>query len=284
MFNKMNKNIGFYASQDKASKIPRIKPNTLLSTHEESRVCSDRKLPMENRFQRFTSARLSTACSEEESYAELGDSPKRQVLNAIYRQNLKPAVILQTVRENPTNLWCLEKSSEIDADEELEGDLSASPTKESRIITGAGDDPRSATLLKSLALKCKCPSCNNHKHACNDYKHMSANHTDRRMESDSWSSPEVESARKWKTIKHRKFVDASTEDSNLLSDYSGINYSKVKGAGRNNGVSNVTSHVKKSSATSDTARINIPRTASFSFFNVFFDIVFWPFVFFRAKR
>lgn len=62
----------------------------------------------------------------------------------------------------------------MDADEELEED---SPTIESPIITG--DDPRSVTLLKSLALKCDC-------------------HTGQCTETESWSSPEMESAKRWK--------------------------------------------------------------------------------------
>lgn len=88
----------------------------------------------------------------------------------------------------------------MDADEEAEGDLSGSPIDESRIVAGAGgDDPRSVTLLKSLSLKCKCPSCNTsqHKHVCDDHKHACASRNDRRNESDSWSSAETESARKW---------------------------------------------------------------------------------------
>lgn len=248
------------------------------------------------------------------------------------------------------NLWSFEKSSEMDADEEPEGDLSSSPINYSRIITGAGDDPRSATLLKSLTLKCKCPSCDNSKHTCNDHKHTSTNHTDRRTESDSWSSPEVESARKWytnkilqsiivshlwhlrniivpyliyiiplkqyvshththttmsmhiiilymslmiriytfyrKMLKHHKFVNVSTEGSNFFLDYSDVNYTNVKGTAEKNkkGTLNAASHVKKSSVRSDATRMNIHQTTSFSFFNVFFDIVFWPFVFLRAKR
>jgi len=34
----------------------------------------------------------------------------------------------------------------------------------------------------------------------------------------------------------------------------------------------------------NSAGIKTYRTASLSFFNVFFDIVFWPFVFLRAKQ
>lgn len=75
----------------------------------------------------------------------------------------------------------------MDADEEFEGDL-PTPTKESPIITGAGDDPRSATLLKSLALKCECRSCNDYKHTVRTEQHI---------ETESWSSLEIGSARKW---------------------------------------------------------------------------------------
>jgi len=88
------------------------------------------------------------------------------------------------------NLWCPEKSSEIDADEEFEGDLLT--PKESPIITGASDDPRSTTLLKSLALKCECRSCNvNHKYATSTVR------TDHHTESESWSSSEIGNVRKW---------------------------------------------------------------------------------------
>jgi hypothetical protein len=88
-----------------------------------------------------------------------------------------------------------------------------------------------------------------------------------------------------KLIKNRKFVDASTEDSSLLSDYSGINYTNnVKATAKSNGMPRVTDQIKRSSAAANTARMKVHRTASFSFLNVFFDIVFWPFVFLRAKR
>ena len=86
------------------------------------------------------------------------------------------------------NFWYPEKSSEMDADEEFEGDL-LTPIKESSVITGTGDDPRSVTLLKSMALKCECRSCNDHKYA-------STIRTDQYTETESWSSPEIESMRK----------------------------------------------------------------------------------------
>jgi len=76
-----------------------------------------------------------------------------------------------------------EKNSEMDADEE---DL-LTPIDKSQ-ITSAGDDPRSITLLKSMTLKCKCQSCNNHKYASSIRQYT---------ETDSWSSPEMESTRKW---------------------------------------------------------------------------------------
>lgn len=82
------------------------------------------------------------------------------------------------------NFLYFEKNSEIDADEE---DL-PTPINKSQIITGAGDDPRSVTLLKSMTLKCKCQSCNNHKYASSNCQYT---------ETDSWSSLEMESARKW---------------------------------------------------------------------------------------
>lgn len=68
----------------------------------------------------------------------------------------------------------------------------------------------------------------------------------------------------------------SSDDLNLLSDYSAIDFSKENT--KNNKIS---SHVAQSSLRVNSAT---RKTSSLSFFNVFFDIVFWPFVFLRAKR
>ncbi|XP_077254780.1 uncharacterized protein LOC143893374 [Temnothorax americanus] len=203
---------------------------------------------------------------------KLKNSSNREPWNAVNYQQLKTKNILPTVHEN-SNLWCLEKSSEMDADEEFEGDL---PTpKESPSITGAGDDPRSVTLLKSLALKCECRSCNDHKYA-------STVRVDQRTETESWSSPEMESARKWKSMRHRKSVNVSSEDLDS-SDYNAINYGDGKMNKKDNG-SNLASHNTKPSSIVNRTRMKTHRTTSFSFFNVFFDIVFWPFVFLRPKQ
>ncbi|KYN01249.1 hypothetical protein ALC62_07868 [Cyphomyrmex costatus] len=159
----------------------------------------------------------------------------------------------------------------MDADEEFEGDL-LTPTKNSPIVTDTGDDPRSATLLKSLALKCECRSCN-------DYKYASTICTDQHTETESWSSPAIENMKKWKSMRHRKFIDASSEDLDLLSDYNAINYNKTKK--KNNGLN--VGHTTKQPSIVHT-KMKTYQTTSFSFFNVFFDIVFWPFIFVRAKQ
>ncbi|XP_011052505.1 PREDICTED: uncharacterized protein LOC105144940 [Acromyrmex echinatior] len=139
--------------------------------------------------------------------------------------------------------------------------------------SSAGDDPRSATLLKSMALKCECRSCNDHKYA-------STVHTDEHTETESWSSPEIESTRKWKSIRHRKFIDASSEDLDL-PNYNAINYNKKS---RKNNGSNFASHITKQPSIVNHSKMKTDQKTSFSFFNVFFDIVFWPFVFLRAKQ
>ncbi|XP_025988725.2 uncharacterized protein LOC105204105 isoform X1 [Solenopsis invicta] len=168
-----------------------------------------------------------------------------------------------------------EKSSETDADEEFEGDIPTDiPTKESRIITSAGDDPRSVTLLKSLALKCECRSCND--------KYASTVHTEQHTETESWSSPGIENAKKWKSMSHRKFVDTSSEDLDS-SDYNVINYSNGKTNKKTNGP-NLANHITKPSQIINHTKMKTYQTTNFTFFNVFFDIVFWPFVFLRAKQ
>ncbi|XP_018357899.1 PREDICTED: uncharacterized protein LOC108757802 isoform X2 [Trachymyrmex cornetzi] len=263
-FNKINKDTKSGAPQN-ISKIPRIKPpikpNSFLSTHGESPVYPSAKLSLKNELKFSTEF---VAVNEEE---KIFDS-KRETLYALDYKKTKN--ILPILNEN-SNFWCPEKSSEMDADEEFEGDLLTS-TKESPVITSAGDDPRSATLLKSLALKCECRSCNDHKYA-------STVRTDQHTETESWISPEIESTRKWKSMRHRKFIDASSEDLDLLPNYNTINYNKTNG--KNNG-SNFAGHItKQSSIVNHTKMKTYQKT---NFFNVFFDIVFWPFVFLRAKQ
>lgn len=80
-------------------------------------------------------------------------------------------------------------------------------------------------------------------------------------------------------MRHRKFIDASSED--LLSNYNAINYNKTN---RKNNGSNFAGHITKQPSIVNHTKMKTYQTTSFSFFNVFFDIVFWPFVFFRAKQ
>jgi len=82
-------------------------------------------------------------------------------------------------------------------------------------------------------------------------------------------------------MKHDKFIDVSSEDLDS-SDYNVINYNNGKINKKSNG-SNLAGHMKQSSIINHT-KMKTYRTTSFSFLNIFFDIVFWPFVFLRAKQ
>ncbi|XP_070163566.1 uncharacterized protein [Polyergus mexicanus] len=163
---KIDKNAKLYISQN--SKIPRIKPNSYSSAYEESHVYSNRKVPVRNKLQCSINMKSSTECSEEINEFKV---LKKETLKIADHEKVNTKNILQTVQENSMNIWYPEKSSEMDADEEFEED---SPTTESPIITD--HDPRSATLSKSLALKCDC-------------------HTSRCIETESWSSSETN---RWK--------------------------------------------------------------------------------------
>ncbi|XP_028048009.2 uncharacterized protein LOC105829037, partial [Monomorium pharaonis] len=210
------------------------------------------------------------------NFSKLERSSKKETLNTINCQKIKTNISVNKIINKNSNLWYSDKSSEIDADEEFEGDLQT-PTKKSPITASAGDDPRSVTLLKSLALKCECRECN-------DHKYTSIIRTDQHTETEAWSSPDIESARKWTTTRHRKVIDMSSEDLDS-SDYNAANYGNdnSKTNKKNNG-SNFTGHIRKSSSIINHTKVKTCRTTSFSFFNVFFDIVFWPFVFLRAKQ
>lgn len=73
-----------------------------------------------------------------------------------------------------------------------------------------------------------------------------------------------------------------SEDFDVLSDYNAIHHRNVR-SNNNNRISNFAGHPIKSSL-AKSAKIQTHRTTSFSFFNVFFDIVFWPFIFLRTKQ
>lgn len=82
---------------------------------------------------------------------------------------------------------------------------------------------------------------------------------------------------------HSKVTDVSSEDLDSLSDYNAINYNNGK-TNRKKNEANLAGHITKQSSTVNHTRMKTYRTNNFSFFNVFFDIVFWPFVFLRAKQ
>ncbi|XP_050447512.1 uncharacterized protein LOC126849592 [Cataglyphis hispanica] len=192
------------------------------------------------------------------NFSEFEEILKQETLKVADYQEVNITNILQTVPKNSMNIWHPEKSSEMDADEELEED---SPTTESQIITD--DDLRSATLLKSITLKCDY-------HSFDFYIIFKQIYLQQKFMCR-------------KPIKHRKFIDMDSEDLDLMSDCNAINYKNVYSKGKNNGISKFADHVTKSSLTKP-SKVQSYQTASVSFFNVFFDIVFWPFVFLRAKQ
>ncbi|XP_032674547.1 uncharacterized protein LOC116845665 [Odontomachus brunneus] len=220
----------------------------------------------------------SPAYNEEEKWShqvyvcnESNNISKKEILDR--HQESRAVNIARVVRGNSTNLFLesFEKSSEADIDfEELEADLPML-TNESPIIISADDVPRSASM-KSFPLKCEC-------HSRGDHKYTSAIRKGRYTETDYSSSSEMESTGR-KSMGDSEFTDMSSEDTDLLSDYA-VSYNRAKTNGRNKEASRHTCRVMKSSLlTNNSARM---RT-SFSFFNVFFDIVFWPFILLRTKQ
>lgn len=81
------------------------------------------------------------------------------------------------------NVPYFEKSSEMDV-EESDDVPNGSP------IFATSENSRAA-LLRSMALECECPSCDDRKRAC------IIRNNGRHMESDCWSTPELASAREW---------------------------------------------------------------------------------------
>lgn len=84
-------------------------------------------------------------------------------------------------------------------------------------------------------------------------------------------------------MKYHKCIDVSSSEDLDSSDYNAINYSNSNISKKINGP-NLASHNTKPASIVNHTRMKTYRPTSFSFFNVFFDIVFWPFVFLRAKQ
>ncbi|XP_025163230.1 uncharacterized protein LOC112590551 [Harpegnathos saltator] len=260
-----------------------MKPNFFLPTDEESHVQPSTKLPVRNK-SKETAGLKSPARNEEEKlmhqihvYKESNNVSRKGALEP-NDQKSRTVNIAQVARANPTKLLePLEKSSKADIDfEEPEQNLSTS-TNESPIVVSADDVPRSAASasIKSLSLKCNC-------HLRNNLKYTSTVPKSRYTETDYDSSSEIESTRRLfeKSAGDSEFTDMSSEDTDLLSDY--VDYNHVKTNGKDKEMFRHTCRaVKPSSLTNNSARM---RTTSFSFFNVFLDIVFWPIIFFRAKQ
>ncbi|XP_029046894.2 uncharacterized protein LOC114877914 isoform X4 [Osmia bicornis bicornis] len=170
------------------------------------------------------------------------------------------------------NMWNKEESSARKAEEETEDDRGLTSTDDSPAISKI-NDRRVATILRSLKLNCPCKSCSNHQLPSSS-----------RQEDDSdlkSTSPDESRKKRW-PLKHRKYLDTSTEDVDASSDDNDENDKKKK---RNRLKAKVPliQQVKTSSIINTSPKISTRRT-SFSFLNTLFDIVFWPYLFLKTNR
>ncbi|XP_029046892.2 uncharacterized protein LOC114877914 isoform X2 [Osmia bicornis bicornis] len=195
-----------------------------------------------------------------------------RIANKIQGRSCEHDVVRFEEFQNVANMWNKEESSARKAEEETEDDRGLTSTDDSPAISKI-NDRRVATILRSLKLNCPCKSCSNHQLPSSS-----------RQEDDSdlkSTSPDESRKKRW-PLKHRKYLDTSTEDVDASSDDNDENDKKKK---RNRLKAKVPliQQVKTSSIINTSPKISTRRT-SFSFLNTLFDIVFWPYLFLKTNR
>nr|XP_034178424.1 uncharacterized protein LOC117603401 isoform X1 [Osmia lignaria]XP_034178451.1 uncharacterized protein LOC117603401 isoform X1 [Osmia lignaria] len=195
-----------------------------------------------------------------------------RIANKIQGRSCEQDVVRFEEFQNVAKMWNKEESSARKGEEETEDDRGLTSTDDSPAISKI-NDRRVATILRSLKLNCPCKSCSNHEPLSSS-----------RQEDDSdlkSTSPNESRKKRW-PLKHRKYLDTSTEDVDASSDDNEENDKKKK---RNRLKAKVPlmQQVKTSSIINTSPKISTRRT-SFSFLNTLFDIVFWPYLFLKTNR
>ncbi|XP_026673234.1 uncharacterized protein LOC108629603 [Ceratina calcarata] len=167
-------------------------------------------------------------------------------------------------------VWNGVETSTLEADEEDEDSRSTSADESPAIISSI-DDPRVLNILRSLKLNCPCKSCTEQ-----DPLSSSRQEDDSDLKS---SSPEENRKKKW-SLKHRKYVDSSSENVDVSSDCNSENMKRRKSRRK----SILTHRIKTNSMINASPKISNRRRSNFSFFNTLFDIVFWPYLFLKTNR
>ncbi|XP_015177529.1 PREDICTED: uncharacterized protein LOC107066971 [Polistes dominula] len=163
--------------------------------------------------------------------------------------------------------------------DEQDGNDETIITETTPAVIGSASDPSTFTVLQRLKRSQNYRPCNNYNPELSSYRDIDD------TLSDSKSSPERKyiSKKKWRSLKHRKYIDTSSDDFDVSSDYSSQS-SEKKIKNRRNVPNSVAPLAKSSLTTKSLSRVQNRRGNTFSFFNALFDIVFWPFLFLKSDR
>ncbi|XP_076171222.1 uncharacterized protein LOC143148619 isoform X2 [Ptiloglossa arizonensis] len=170
--------------------------------------------------------------------------------------------------------WNEERTSESEMDLEIDEDQGSISSDESS--PGIVDDSRVTPIVQNLKLNCPYKSSTEHELT-----------TTNRQEDDSdlkSSSPDDCGKKKWlESLRRRKYVDTSSDDPHVSSDRNNARNQK-RSRIRMKVKSPTILRSKTSSLVSASQKTSSRQRPNFSFFNTLFDIVFWPYLFIKAKR
>ncbi|XP_076287013.1 uncharacterized protein LOC143212283 isoform X2 [Lasioglossum baleicum] len=251
----------------KGSRIPRAKIIALpIQTVQEFR--SGKKTTASRKLKDCTNSKCPPTCdqnnidvSEKEATTVQSDQVRDEIKNekVHYEKTVKDTKIV----------WDDEKTSETEA----EGDRALSSTDESTPIIDGLHHPQVLSILQNLKLNCPCTTCTNQ-----NLPSSSRPDDDSDVKS---SSPEKCKKKKW-PLRHRKYVDTSSEgtSSDRYNDKE-----RMKKRSKSSTVKNPPILREKTSSLINVNPKGSDRQRSnFSFFNALFDIVFWPYVFLKSNR
>ncbi|XP_076650109.1 uncharacterized protein LOC143357472 isoform X2 [Halictus rubicundus] len=249
----------------KGSRIPRAKIVALpVQTVQEFR--SGKKTTASRKLKDCTNAKCPPGCDQnnidvpEKEAAVKSDQVQDKIKNEEVHSE-------KTVKETKI-VWDDERTSETEA----EGTHALSPTDNSTPIVDSLNDPQVLSILQNLKLNCPCKTCTNQNLPCSS-----------RPDDDSdlkSSSPEEYKKKKW-PLRHRKYIDTSSEGTS--SDRYNDKERRRKRS-KNKMKSPLLLHEKTSSLINANPKASSRQRSNFSFFNTLFDIVFWPYVFLKSNR
>ncbi|XP_046813773.1 uncharacterized protein LOC124421984 isoform X1 [Vespa crabro] len=264
-----------------------ITPRSIISQKKDSRIprAKGNKSPVVVQISRNDSIKRLSLTSSKKSFDTIS---RKKDMKEVLKTNAYPKYVFQSNRVNSNvhlSLYMFyryvsskQQKSCIFLNDKHEPNDETIITETSPAIIGSASDPSTFTVLHKLKQSHNYRSCDN----CNP--DSSCRDIDETL-SDSRSSPERRYiTKKWRrSLKHRKYIDTSSDDFDVSSDYSSqSNEKKIKS--HKDFHSSVAPLTKASLTTKPSSRTKNRRGSTFSFFNTLFDIVFWPFLFLKSDR